>query len=262
MARPVATGASTAGNGTAGARPLGARRTEKIAETVARQILRDIQQQGLQPGAMLPPESAMLERFDIGRGSLREALRILEVNGLVIIKTGPGGGPIVAPHDPRNFGQMATLHLQSIGATYRQLLDARIEYEALLARRAAEQEGDTAGRAVREAMDRGKQPDQDDSRYASVASGFHATVCSAGGNPVLALAANSIQSIWSVRVTSVLFAPEDRPLVFEQHEAITRAIERHEARRAERLMREHLQHYQDFCEARYPARMEDVVDWS
>jgi GntR family transcriptional repressor for pyruvate dehydrogenase complex len=238
------------------------RRTEKIAETVARQILRDIQQQGLEPGSMLPSESAMLERFDIGRGSLREALRILEVNGLVTIKTGPGGGPIVAGHDPRNFGQMATLHLQSIGATYRELLDARVEYETLLARKAAAQPGDAAGKAVRTAMEASLNPVVDDSRYASITTSFHATVCGAAGNPVLALAANSIQSIWSVRVTSVLYSPEDRPLVFQQHEAITRAIEKHDPRRAERLMRDHMEHYKEYCEARYPARMDDVVDWS
>jgi DNA-binding FadR family transcriptional regulator len=243
-------------------RTLSGRRTEKIAESVARQILRDIKDQGLEAGSMLPSESAMLERFEIGRGSLREALRILEVNGLVIIKTGPGGGPIVAAHDPRNFGQMSTLHLQSIGATYRELLDARLEYETLLARKAAEQPGGEAGAAVRAAMDASMQPTPDDLRYASVATSFHATVCAAAGNPVLALAANSIQSIWSVRVTSVLFSPEDRPHVFEQHEAITRAIEKHDARRAERLMREHMQHYVEYCEARYPARMDDVVDWS
>ncbi|HEY3716117.1 MAG TPA: FCD domain-containing protein [Jatrophihabitantaceae bacterium] len=243
-------------------RQLGGRRTEKIAETVARQILRDIKRQGLEPGSMLPSESAMLERFDIGRGSLREALRILEVNGLVTIKTGPGGGPIVAGHDPANFGQMSTLHLQSIGATYRELLEARLEYESMLARRAAEQPGDVAGKLVRAAMEASQNPLPDDSGYASVTSGFHATVCSASGNPVLALAANSIQSIWSVRVTSVLFAAEDRPLVFEQHEQITRAIEKHEAKRAERLMREHMQHYREYCEVRYPARMDDVVDWS
>lgn len=244
-------------------RQLGGRRTEKIAETIARQILRDIQHQGLEPGTMLPSESAMLERFDIGRGSLREALRILEVNGLVTIKTGPGGGPIVAGHDPRNFGQMSTLHLQSIGATYRQLLEARLEYESLLARKAAEQPGDEAGNLVRAAsLEASQTPAPDDTRYASITSSFHATVCTAAGNPVLALAANSIQSIWSVRVTSVLFAPEDRPLVYQQHEQITRAIEKHNGKRAERLMREHMQHYREYCEARYPARMDDVVDWS
>ncbi|SOD71786.1 GntR family transcriptional regulator [Jatrophihabitans sp. GAS493] len=238
------------------------RRTEKIAETVARQILRDIKRQDLQAGAMLPPESVMLERFDIGRGSLREALRILEVNGLVTIKTGPGGGPIVASMDPQNFGQMSTLHLQSIGATYRQLLEARTEYEALLARMAAQQPGNEAAERVRAAMERGKEPTTDDSTYAAVTSGFHATVCDAGGNPVIALAAKSIQSIWSQRVTTVLFSAEDRPEVIHQHEAITKAIEKHDARRADKLMREHMEHYQQYCEIRYPARMDDVVDWS
>lgn len=243
-------------------RATNGRRTEKVSETIARLILRDIKQQGLAPGATLPPETLMLERFDIGRGSLREALRILEVNGLVTIKTGPGGGPIVAAHDPRNFGQMSTLHLQSIGATYRELLDARVEYEALLARRAAEQPSSEAIAAIRAAMERARGSNSEDVVYAAEASGFHTAVCDAGGNPVIALAAKSIQSIWSQHVTSVLFSPEDRPEVHRQHQAITRAIERHDARRAERLMREHMKHYQEYCELRYPARMNDVVDWS
>jgi GntR family transcriptional regulator, transcriptional repressor for pyruvate dehydrogenase complex len=236
-------------------------RTEKVAESVARQILVDIQQQHLAPGATLPPESAMLERFGIGRGSLREALRILEVNGLVTLKPGPGGGPVVAPHDPRNFGQMMTLHLQSIGATYRQLLEARVDYETLLARKAAEQTGDIAGQIVRAALAGTEKGTSEDPEYASVTSGFHHAVGKASGNPVLALVADSIYSIWTVRVTAVLYPPEDRPLVFEQHEAIARAIEKHDVRRAERVMREHMGLYQDYCEARYPARMEDVIDW-
>ena len=238
------------------------RRTEKLAERVAREILRDIKSENLQPGTGLPPESSMLERFDIGRGSLREALRILEVNGLVTIKTGPGGGPIVGDHDPSNYGQMSTLHLQSIGATYRELLDARAEYESLLTRRAAEREGDLAGQQVRAAYEESLTTSSDDTAYARVTSGFHATVCDAAGNSVIALAAKSIQSIWSQHVTSVLFAPADRDKVHKEHEGITRAIERHEVKRAERLMREHMQSYQSYCEIRYPARMDDVVDWT
>lgn len=238
-----------------------ARRTEKVAESVARQILVDIRQQHLGPGATLPPESAMLERFGIGRGSLREGLRILEVNGLVTLKPGPRGGPVVAPHDPANFGQMMTLHLQSLGATYRQLLEARVEYETLLARKAAEQTGDIAGQIVRAAMPATEKGTSGDPEYASATSGFHSAVGRASGNPVLALAADSIYSIWTVRVTAILYPPEDRPLVIEQHEAIARAIEKHDARRAEHLMREHMGLYQDYCETRYPARMDDIVDW-
>src|SRR5580692_2132457 len=112
-----------------------AQRTEKVAEILARKILQDIRRDGLGPGSMLPAESTMVEQYGAGRGSVREALRILEVNGLVTLKPGPHGGPVVAAADPGDFGQMMTLHLQSLGATYRQLLEARLEYEVVLAQR-------------------------------------------------------------------------------------------------------------------------------
>jgi GntR family transcriptional regulator, transcriptional repressor for pyruvate dehydrogenase complex len=236
-----------------------AQRTEKIAESIARQILQDIQRHHLEPGAMLPPESAMVEQFGVGRGSLREALRILEVNGLVTLKPGPRGGPVVSPHDPTNFGQMMTLHLQSLGATYRQLLEARLEHEVVLARKAAEQPGDAAGKLVRASMS-GNQPAEDQA-YARATSTFHRAVGKASGNPVLALAADSIYAIWSVRVTEVLYPAEERAHVIEQHEAITRAIERRSPKRAEALMRQHMVEYVEYCEQRYPARMDDFVDW-
>lgn len=237
-------------------------RTPKIAESVARQILRDIQRQGLKPGSMLPPETAMLERFGVGRGSLREALRILEVNGLVTLKPGPKGGPVVAAHDPRDFGQVMTLHLESLGATYHQLLEARVEYEVLLARMAAEREGDEAGEIVRASLQSPSAAADGETQYAMATGGFHHAVGQAAGNPVIALAADSIYAIWTVRVTEVLYPPEERPLVHQQHEAIARAIQRHEAKRAELLMREHMRLYQDYSEMRYPARMEDIIDWS
>jgi DNA-binding FadR family transcriptional regulator len=204
----------------------------------------------------------MLERFGIGRSSLREALRILEVNGLVTLKPGPKGGPIVAAHDPGDFGQVMTLHLESIGATYRQLLEARVEYEVLLARLAAEREGDEAGEIVRAAFQDPAGTGDGETSYASVTGGFHHSVGQASGNPVIALAADSIYAIWTVRVTEVLYPPEERPLVHQQHEAIVRAIEKHDAKRAERLMREHMGLYLDYSEKRYPARMDDIVDWS
>jgi DNA-binding FadR family transcriptional regulator len=209
---------------------------------------------------VLPAENVMVEQFGVGRGSVREALRILEVNGLVTLKPGPRGGPVVAPHDAGNFGQMMTLHLQSLGATYRQLLEARLEYEVVLARKAAEQPGSEAGELVHEATQLRADADGDQP-YASVAGGFHRAVGKASGNPVLALAADSIYAIWTVRVSEVLYPPEDRARVLQEHAGIARAIERHDAKRAERLMREHMLEYVEYCEKRYPARMDDIVDW-
>jgi DNA-binding FadR family transcriptional regulator len=236
-------------------------RTGKVAESVAREIMQDIRRDRLAPGSRLPPEMEMLERFQVGRGSLREALRILEVNGLVTMRTGPRGGPVVAPRDPASFGQIMTLHLQSADTTYRQLLEARVEYEVLLARMAAEQGGDTAAQLVRAATP-ALSGDSSDEHYGAGTAQFHGAVGRAAGNPVLALVADAIYSIWAVRVTRVLYPPDHRAAVLHQHELIARAIERHDPRRAERLMREHMQEYKQFCEQRYPARMEEYVDWN
>jgi len=239
-----------------------AQRTEKVAESVAREIVQDIRRNNLEPGSTLPPESAMLERFGVGRGSLREALRILEVNGLVVLKPGPRGGPVVAPFDPAHFGQMMTLHLQTLGTTYRQLLDSRVEYEAVLARKAAEREGDDAGAIMRAAMTGDTSLLGDDTLYSAATGGFHSAVGLASGNPVLALAADAIYAIWSVRVTRVLYPPDQRDDVLRDHAAIAKAIEKRDPKRAERLMREHMLRYQEYCEERYPARMDDLIDWS
>lgn len=239
------------------------RSTGKISERIAREILHDIHHRKLAPGTSLPSETAMLERFGVGRASLREALRILEINGLVRIKTGPGGGPIVAAPDSRDFGQMSTLHYQAQGATFRELLDSRAALEPMLAARAAARTGQDAGRLVRAAFEYSKQFSvSDDLEYAETHSDFHAAVFEASGNPVLALLANSIKDIWSVRVTAVLFSEDKRPLIDQAHADITRAIERHDARKAEQLMRDHMEYYQQYCELRYPARLDDTVDWS
>jgi GntR family transcriptional regulator, transcriptional repressor for pyruvate dehydrogenase complex len=235
-------------------------RTEKLAESIARRIMQDIRRQKLEPGSMLPAESAMLERLGVGRGSLREALRILEINGLVILKPGPKGGPVVAGQNPTAFGQVMTLHLQSLGATYRELLQARVEYEVLLARKAAERKDARPADVARAALV-ATDDVHDDQRYGAASADFHRSIGFAAGNPVLRMVSDAIYSIWAIRVTRVLYPVEQRDDVLRQHEAIARAIERHEPRRAERLMREHMTAYQEYCEQRYPARMDNYVDW-
>ncbi|MGX7733139.1 GntR family transcriptional regulator, partial [Rhodococcus sp. 2H158] len=47
-------------------------RGPKTSLVVAQQIVRDTARKGLQPGDLLPPEKAMLEEYQIGRGTLRE----------------------------------------------------------------------------------------------------------------------------------------------------------------------------------------------
>src|SRR6266540_3841108 len=79
----------------------------KLSQRIARQIASEISDRRLRPGDKLEAESTMLARFGVGRPSLREALRILEDQGLIMLKPGPGGGPVVADLGSRQFGRIA-----------------------------------------------------------------------------------------------------------------------------------------------------------
>src|SRR5882762_9208682 len=84
---------------------MGMERAEKIPEILARRILRQITQKEMAAGDRLPSEAEMLAQFGAGRASLREALRILEIHGIIRIKPGPHGGPRVTDLTPSDFGQ-------------------------------------------------------------------------------------------------------------------------------------------------------------
>ena len=94
-----------------GRRPTeGERRVVKTSEMVALNIVHDIKARNLKNGDRLPLEMAMLQEYRVSWASLREALRLLEVQGLISIKPGPGGGPVVGSVDARQMARTASLY--------------------------------------------------------------------------------------------------------------------------------------------------------
>ena len=134
-----------------------AERADKISEVLARQIVRDIARNRLEPGVMLPPEAVMLRSLGVGRASLREALRILEVYGLIKIRPGPGGGPIVHAPTSREFARAATFYFNLHRATLRDLLEARRCLDPLVARLAATSTDGAAIARLKESVEASEQ---------------------------------------------------------------------------------------------------------
>ncbi|WP_010138464.1 FadR/GntR family transcriptional regulator [Oceanicola sp. S124] len=62
---------------------------------VAEAIKDYVVEEGLRMGDRLPGEAEMITRFGMSKGTIREAMRILEAQGLVKTRTGPGGGSFV-----------------------------------------------------------------------------------------------------------------------------------------------------------------------
>jgi GntR family transcriptional regulator, transcriptional repressor for pyruvate dehydrogenase complex len=228
-----------------------------VSEAIARDIVRRIGAEGLEPGAQLPPEAKMLEEYGVGRGSLREALRILEVHGLISIKPGPRGGPTVDEVRTSNFGRMASLFFQMDGVTFGELIEARRTMEPMLARRAAEtQDPQLLPELVR--FQDVSRPDED---YPRRATDFHELVAIMSGNRIVSLFSRSLADVVRDRVVDSLYPKSRRRDVLATHGDIARAIADADADRAEQLMREHMEDYAAQARRRLPALMQEIVDW-
>lgn len=70
-------------------------RSPKRGDLVVEQIKRWIAERRLEPGDKLPKEEELQELFGVSKGTAREALKSLEVQGLVTVTTGPTGGATI-----------------------------------------------------------------------------------------------------------------------------------------------------------------------
>lgn len=73
------------------ASPARRKRTDEIVDAIKRLIV----EHGLGPGDRLPQEKELMAQYAAGKGTVREALKSLEVQGLIRIRTGPGGGAFI-----------------------------------------------------------------------------------------------------------------------------------------------------------------------
>ena len=240
-------------------------RRPKIGEVVAHNIARDISTRRLRPGARLPSETVALTRFNVSRSSLREALRLLELLGVISIKTGAGGGPVVGQVTSADFGTTTTFYYHLIGVTIRELLEARCILEPALVRLAVEAADPVARGKLRAYMNNWGGDDAlrpawlapgDRSRTA----GFHRALIETG-NAVLDLLSHSLQDVWTARQYMEPYPWQAAPHHDNDHWVIAQAILGNDGATAEGLMRTHMDYLYDFANAHWSGLMDEVIDW-
>ncbi|WP_052316403.1 FadR/GntR family transcriptional regulator [Gordonia polyisoprenivorans] len=224
---------------------------EKVARQVARAIVRDIIELGMGEGAPLPPEPVMLSQYKIGRPTLREALRILEVNGLITIKPGRSGGPRVRRSDTRDLARLLALQFGSRRVTYADVNSARRAIEPTLARLAAQNATETERQQLAELLHRTEEVTPNEAFAES--DTFHLSVAVASHEPVLAPLCMALQLVLGpLRIGH----EESWTNLLGEHIPIGEAIIRGAAAEAEALMAAHMNHYP----ASHPDQNQ-IVDW-
>jgi DNA-binding FadR family transcriptional regulator len=237
--------------------PMDPRRVIKTSDTVALQIVHDIKARGLTKGDRLPSETSMLQEYRVSRGSLREAFRLLEVQGLIRFKPGPGGGPIVGSVEAENLARTSTLYFHLGGMTYGELFSTQELFEPLCARLAC------AHPERRERMQpflRSGIPTVGAAYHAETIR-FHDEVHTMAGNKVLALYTSAVTHLISTDIMATMDPTQLFSSIVDEHQRLAQLIADGDADGAERLMAEHFKAQHDYCRERWPSRLEELIEW-
>jgi GntR family transcriptional repressor for pyruvate dehydrogenase complex len=215
---------------------------------VADQIKSWVVERDLKTGARLPSEAEMIAQFGVSKGTVREAMRILEAQGLIITRTGPGGGSFV--------GEVTAERAKSLLANYFYFQQLSIT-DIYQMRKMLEPElaASMAGRLerwqldeLRELATRHDRPAQspEEERDQHVTSlRFHERLAEFAGNPLLGFCVSFMARILAdLTVYRRLYEPHNEELWARgrQHQIdLVAALERGDAGAARATMRSHME---------------------
>ena len=225
-------------------------KNERLFEKVARAIQREILLGNLQPGQKLPNEAELGKQFNVGRSAIREALKVLEISGLLYVKRGYNGGTFVRPPDPADAFVTPTL-LAPVATGWAQLMEARRLIEVKTASLAAERAAEDEILALGEEVERMRLVTATPARFVEQDFIFHLRIAEAAKNEVFVLVMDSIKTLLKKETNDLLSRAGTIDEILSDHEAIYRRVAAHDSAGAAREMERHL--------ARLEARLASVA---
>ncbi len=216
-------------------------RVPKSSDVLADQLRRHILKGVLTPGSLLPAERDLVSQTGLSRGSVREALRLLEAEGLVVTRPGRSGGSVACQPDDESLAKYVSLFVHGRGITLIDLLQTRETLEPSLAALAARnrtadelRELEERTRGVEEAFD-------DVPRYLAENVKWHCAIATASHNELLRAFMVAISSmVYKASAIQDFATPDVRTVVIKAHRRILAAIADRDAEAAHRRMARHL----------------------
>ncbi|WP_076820950.1 FadR/GntR family transcriptional regulator [Pseudofrankia asymbiotica] len=163
----------------------------------------------LADGELLGREPELVERFGVSRPSLREALRILEAEGLISVKRGVLGGVVIHRPDERLTARTAAILLQARNVPLADVYDARGMVEPVAARLVASSRSRRAAAAeLRRLIAEQLEAVDDPEAFGEANARFHARLVELAGNQTLSLVAEMLKEIVA-RAVAAVSQPDD-----------------------------------------------------
>jgi len=187
----------------------------RVFQDVVDQIEEAILSGRLEPDTRLPAERELKEMFNTSRGTLREALRVLEQKGLIQIKLGVAGGAYVKQIDAEPVMQSLALLIRSGKVSPDHLAEFRIKIEGaiveLAALRAVPEDIETMENFYEQARLHYENGDWEN--FLKTDEAMHAYIGKMSGNPIFQLLQQSIHA--NIHEYYGYYLPMDKESTFE-----------------------------------------------
>jgi DNA-binding FadR family transcriptional regulator len=200
------------------------------------------------PGDQLPPERDLATQLAVSRSAVREAMRVLQTQGLITSSTGPGRGTRIAPARGDALARIFQLHLSLSDAGTADLTETRIALErssAALAARRANVRSIRRLRALVAAMEDAEQVEE----FNDLDTDFHVLIARTGQSELIAdltvAIRQAVRETIRAATSSLPDWPGHRLALLQEHTEILNAIEAGDSNAAATLLEQHIRRAYD-----------------
>lgn len=215
----------------------------KAYEVVLRHVEAGILDGTFRRGDQLPPERDLAAQLNVGRSAVREAMRVLQTQGLISSSAGPGRGTRVTPAQGDALARIFRLHLAVSGSGLTDLTETRVALERSSASLAAHRATPVALRRLQALADSMRAATTIDA-FNDLDTDFHVQIARTGQNGLVADLTVAIREAVREPIRTASMRMADwfafRLDLQRDHERILEAISRGESERAATLMEAHI----------------------
>ncbi|MCU1401467.1 MAG: nanR 1 [Acidimicrobiales bacterium] len=212
----------------------------KLGESVARLMFAEVSAGGWHVGAALGSEADLMERFEVSRAVLREAVRVLEHHQIARMRRGPGGGLFVTEPGANAATVAVAMHLDRGGIEPADLFEVRGILEMIVLDKVIDKMDDSIVARLQDVLEVERGASR--SEFPVVGHDLHTVLADLSGNRVLALLTDVLVHLTRSHgaVPSDALDPLPTEAVIHTHNAIVDAILARDGDLARHRMRRHL----------------------
>lgn len=229
---------------------LGPVAVPKASDVLANHLRGQILDGTLAEGTPLPVERELAASVGLSRGTVRDALRVLEIEGLITTRPGRAGGSFVRRPDATTLQRSLSALVSGRGVRFQSLLEARDALEPAAAALAATQRTERDLTRLEEASELLRNAVDDIPTFLRRNAEWHMAVVAASGNEIMQIILDSLsQAIVAATDNSEFNTPKTMADTITAHDRVLAAIRKGDPAKAEAAMAKHVHGYRVLIES-------------